>query len=161
MLVITLVQLLPCIVLGSYDSGALVERWGPARSLVAGYGLQTVALGGVAATVATHAPYAVAVALSPFITLSITITRPAQSAVLPAAVRTAEELTAANVMTGWTESAAALVGPGRRRPRPRTRRRGRRPRRHGGPPLGSLLLTVHVVRRLARRGLATRPRTRQ
>ena len=153
-LVITLVQLVPCVVLGPMI-GAMVERWTPARSLVTGYGLQVVSLGGVAATVATHAPYAVVVALTPLITLSITITRPAQSAVLPAAVRTAEELTAANVMTGWTESAAALVGPAV----------AGLALGLGGVaaalvvmaalPLGSLLLTVHVVRRLSRRGLVT------
>jgi hypothetical protein len=151
-LVITLVQLVPCMALGPV-LGALVERWTPARSLVAGYGLQVVAMGGVAVAVVLHAPYPVVVSLTPLITLSLTVTRPAQSAVLPAAVCTAEELTAANVMTGWTESAAALVGPflvgvalGL-----------------GGIvaalvivavlPVGSLLLSVRVVRRLTRRGL--------
>ena len=39
------------------------------------------------------------------------MTRPPQAALLPAIVRTPDELTAANVMTGWTDAAAALVGP--------------------------------------------------
>jgi predicted MFS family arabinose efflux permease len=43
--------------------------------------------------------------------LGIAIPRPAQAALLPAAVETSEELTAANVMTGWTHAAGALAGP--------------------------------------------------
>jgi Cyclic nucleotide-binding domain len=39
------------------------------------------------------------------------VTRPPQAALLPAIVRTPDELTAANVTTGWTDAAAALVGP--------------------------------------------------
>ena len=39
------------------------------------------------------------------------MTRPPQAALLPAIVRSPDELTAANVMSGWTDGAAALVGP--------------------------------------------------
>ena len=156
-LVITLVQLVPCVLLGPM-LGAMVERWTPARSLVAGYLFQVIAIGGVAAAVAAHTPYAVVVALTPLIALSLTVTRPAQSAVLPAAVCTAEELTAANVMTGWTESAAALVGPAVI---------GIALGLSGvvaalvlmaALPLGSLLFSARAIRRLTRRGLtATTP----
>jgi MFS family permease len=151
-LVITLVQLVPCVVLGPMI-GALVERWTPARSLVVGYGLQVLSLGAVATAVAGHAPYAVVVALSPLITLSLTVTRPAQSAVLPAAVRTAEELTAANVMTGWTESAAALVGPALAGLAIGLGGVGAALVVMAVLPLGSLLLAAVVRRRLAARGL--------
>ena len=151
--VITLVQLLPCILLATMI-GALVERWGPARSLVVGYGLQAVTGGAVAGAVAVHAPYPVTVALTPLVCLALTVTRPAQSAVLPAAVRTAEELTAANVMTGWTESAGALVGPAIAGVALGL----------GGLttalvvmavlPLGSLVLSARAVRRITARGIA-------
>ena len=151
-LVITLVQLVPCVLLGPM-LGALVERWTPARSLVAGYLLQAVAIGGGAAAVAAHAPYAVTVALTPLIALSLTVTRPAQSAVLPAAVCTAEELTAANVMTGWTESAAALVGPVLVGIALGLRGVVAALVVMAALPLGSLLLSSRAVRRLARRGL--------
>ena len=39
------------------------------------------------------------------------MTWPAQAVLLPAIVRTPDELTAANVMTDWTVGAASLVGP--------------------------------------------------
>jgi MFS family permease len=110
-LVITLVQLVPSMVLGP-SIGATADRWRPDRILVAGYTLQTVTIGAVAAAMATGAPVAVVYVLAPLTCLSICMTRPSQSALLPSVVRTAEELTAANVMTGWTEGAAALVGPG-------------------------------------------------
>jgi hypothetical protein len=151
-LVITLVQVVPCVVLGPL-LGAVVERWTPARSLVAGYGLQAVAMGGVAAAVDAHAPYALVVALTPLITLALTVTRPAQSAVLPAAVCTAEELTAANVMTGWTESAAALVGPFAAGIALGLRGIVAALVIMSVLPLGSLLLSFRVVRRLSRHGL--------
>ena len=156
-LVITLVQLVPCVLLGPM-LGAMVERWTPARSLVAGYVLQVVAIGGVAAAVAAHAPYALVVALTPLIALSLTVTRPAQSAVLPAAVCTAEELTAANVMTGWTESAAALVGPALIGIALGLRGVVAALTLMAVLPLGSLLLSAGAIRRLTRRGLtATAP----
>jgi hypothetical protein len=42
----------------------------------------------------------------------MTTARPSHAALLPAIVRTPEELTAANVMGGWADGAANLVGPG-------------------------------------------------
>ena len=131
---------------------------GTGPALVAGYLVQVVALGGVAAAVAVDAPYAVVVALTPLIALSLTVTRPAQSAVLPAAVCTAEELTAANVMTGWTESAAALVGPAMVGIALGLRGVVAALILMAVLPLGSLVLSARAVRRLARRGLtATAP----
>jgi hypothetical protein len=42
---------------------------------------------------------------------SITITRPAQGALLPTLARATDELTAANVASSWTESVSVLAGP--------------------------------------------------
>ncbi|MGA7053597.1 MAG: MFS transporter, partial [Mycobacterium sp.] len=109
-LLITLVQMLPCVVLAP-AIGAVADRWDPARALVAGYGIQTVTIGGVALALALDAPTFVIYLLAPLTALSICMTRPPQSALFPSVVRTPDELTAANVMTGWTEGAAALVGP--------------------------------------------------
>ena len=109
-LLITLVQLLPCVVLAP-AIGAAADWWDPARALVAGYGIQAATIGGVALALALDAPTFVIYLLAPLTALSICMTRPPQSALFPSVVRTPDELTTANVMTGWTEGAAALVGP--------------------------------------------------
>lgn len=109
-LLMTVVQLLPCVVLAP-AIGAAADWRDPARALVAGYGIQAVTIGGVALGLALDAPTFVIYLLAPLTALSICMTRPPQSALLPSVVRTPDELTTANVMTAWTEGGAALVGP--------------------------------------------------
>ena len=108
-MLMVLVQLIPCIALSPF-LGALADRRRPSRVLCVGYGLQTLSMGAVAVAIGFGAPVVVFV-LAPLTSLSFTVTRPPQAALLPAIVRTPDELTAANVMTGWTNAAAALVGP--------------------------------------------------
>ncbi|MGO9340940.1 MAG: MFS transporter [Acidimicrobiales bacterium] len=105
-----LVQLIPCIVLGPF-LGALADRLRPSRLLFAGYGLQAISLGGIATAIGLRAPVVVVFLLAPLTALSMSLTRPPQAALLPAIVHQPDELTAANVMSGWTDGAAALVGP--------------------------------------------------
>jgi hypothetical protein len=109
-LVMVLVQLLPCIVLGPFF-GALADRRRPSRVLLVGYVFQALSMAGVAIAIGVGASAVVVFVLAPFTALSLTVTRPPQAALLPAIVRSADELTAANVMSGWTDGAAALVGP--------------------------------------------------
>src|SRR5580658_7556443 len=109
-MLMVLVQLIPCIALGPF-LGALADRRRPSRVLCVGYGLQTLSVGAVAVAIGFGAPVVVFV-LAPLTSLSFTMTRPPQAALLPAIVRSPDELTAANVMMGWTDGAAALVGPG-------------------------------------------------
>jgi predicted MFS family arabinose efflux permease len=109
-MVMVLVQLVPCIVVGPFI-GALADRRRPSRMLRTGYGLQAVTMAGVALAVGVGAPPVAIFALAPLTALSLTVTRPPQAALLPAVVHTPDELTAANVMGGWTDGAAALVGP--------------------------------------------------
>jgi MFS family permease len=105
-----LVQLIPCILLGPF-LGAVADRRAPGRVLCASYGLQAVSMAAVAAAMGFGAPAGVVFALAPLTTLAITITRPAQAALLPAIVATPDQLTAANVMSGWSYGAAGLAGP--------------------------------------------------
>ena len=105
-----LVQLVPCIFLDPL-LGAFADRRRPSRVLFVGYGLQALSMACVAATIGLGAPVVVVFALAPLISLSISLTRPPQAALMPAIVRQPDELTAANVMGGWTDGAAALVGP--------------------------------------------------
>lgn len=109
-MVMVLVQLVPCIALGPF-LGALADRRRPSRVLFVGYGMQACSMAGVAIAIGVQAPVALSFALAPLTALGLTITRPPQAAVLPAIVRTPDELTAANVISGWTDAAAALLGP--------------------------------------------------
>jgi hypothetical protein len=110
-MLMVLVQLIPTIALGPF-LGALADRRRPSRVLRAGYGLQALSMGGVATAIWLGSPPVAVFLLAPLTPISITMTRPPQAALLPAIVRTPDELTAAFVMTGWTDGAAALVGPG-------------------------------------------------
>lgn len=105
-----LVQLLPCVLFGPF-LGAYADRHRPLHVLTGGYALQVVAMDAVATVIVLHAPTAAVFALAPLTALAFTVTRPAQAALFPSVVRTPEELTAANVMCGWTTGAASLLGP--------------------------------------------------
>ena len=105
-----LVQLVPCIVLGPF-LGTLADQHSAHSVLCWGYALQALAMGGVAVAIGLGAPIIVVFVLAPLTALGLSATRPAQAAVLPAVVQTADELTAANVMSGWTFGAASLAGP--------------------------------------------------
>ena len=109
-MLMVLVQLIPSSLLAPFI-GALADRLRPASVLRVSYGLQAASIAAVAVAVTAGVPDIVVFVLAPLTSLSLTATRPAQAALLPAIVRTPEELTAANVMTGWTEGAASLVGP--------------------------------------------------
>ena len=77
-LLIVLVQLLPSIVLAPLI-GAAADRWNPAWTLVAGYGLLVVTMGAVAAAIGLGAPTGVVYALAPLPCLAMCLTRPPQS----------------------------------------------------------------------------------
>jgi predicted MFS family arabinose efflux permease len=108
--VMVLVQLIPCVLLNPFI-GSFADRRRPSAVLRAGYGIQATTMAGVAVVVGLHAPDVLVYLLAALASLGLSVTRPAQAALLPAIVRTPDELTAANVMTGWTEGAASLVGP--------------------------------------------------
>lgn len=109
-MVMVLVQLVPTIVLGPF-LGAMADRRRPSAVLSVGYAAQAASLATVALVMALGAPVILVFIVAPLASISITVTRPAQAALLPAIVRTPAELTAANVMTGWTDGAGSLVGP--------------------------------------------------
>jgi hypothetical protein len=109
-MVMVLVQLIPCVVFGPFF-GALADRHPPARVLRVGYALQMTSMAAVAVAIGGGAPAILVFLLAPVASLSLTVTRPPQAALLPGIVRTPEELTAANVISGWTDGAASLVGP--------------------------------------------------
>ena len=64
-----------------------------------------------AVALVTDAPVPLIYGLAALAATSITVTRPAQNAILPTLARTPDELTAANVASSWTESVSVLAGP--------------------------------------------------
>ncbi len=106
---VALVQLVPAAVLAPFAAAA-ADRRSPVVVLAGGYLLQAAAMAGIAAAVLLRAPL-LAYAFAAVASVALTTTRPAQSAVIPAAAVTADQLTAANVVVSWLE-AAGLVTAG-------------------------------------------------
>ena len=107
---IAITQLVPCALLGPLI-GVVADRNRPGRVLVVGYAVQCATMAGVAIAIATGAPTWTVFVLAPLVNVGITVTRPAQAALVPSIVRTADELTASNVVSGWVEQASRLIVP--------------------------------------------------
>lgn len=108
--VIAAVQLVPAALVAP-GASELADRRGRRVTLRASYLAQAVSLlvTGVV-FLATSVP-ALGYAWAVVAASAVTLTRPAQAALLPRLVRTPSELTGANVACGWVESASFLVGP--------------------------------------------------
>ena len=87
----------------------LGSRHGPKRVLFAGYLAETVAMVAACLLIQLSAPRWTVFAVSVLVSVAITLARPAQAALLPAIVHTPDELTASNVLAGWSESAWKLI----------------------------------------------------
>ena len=108
--VIAAVQLLPAAVVAPLTA-RLIEARGAAATLVAGYVAQAVSVGTTAALMLSGAPSPIVYAGAVIASCAVTLTRPAQSALLPAVVETPAQLTAANVVSGWVDNLSVLAGP--------------------------------------------------
>jgi Na+/melibiose symporter-like transporter len=108
---IALAQLVPAAVVAPL-AASIADRRSPAALLLGGYVAQALGLAASAAAIGLDAP-ALAWCAAVVASTAVVTTRPAQAALTPALVRTAEELTAANAVSGWIESvgivAAGLV----------------------------------------------------
>jgi Cyclic nucleotide-binding domain/Major Facilitator Superfamily len=119
---VAVAQLVPAALLAPI-AATVADRRSPVGVLVGGYLVQVAGMLATAVAIALDAPlgaYASAVVAS----AAVATTRPAQTVLVPAMVRKAEELTAANALTGWIESASvvgssaatgvllAIAGPG-------------------------------------------------
>jgi hypothetical protein len=107
---VALVQLVPAALVAPLAAIA-GDRFRRERVLLAGYLAQSLAMAATAAALLAEAPVPLVYGLAALSATSITITRPAQNALLPSLARTTDELTAANVASSWTESVSVLGGP--------------------------------------------------
>ena len=108
--IIVAVQLVPCIVLSPFLS-ALPDRYRTGRVLFLSYIGMAVATGVLAFAIALGAPLWVVCIVASLGCLAMSVPRPAESALLPAIVRTPDELTAAHVASSWMENASIMLAP--------------------------------------------------
>ncbi len=101
-------QLVPAAICAPFLA-LLADRHRPVLVLVGGYLAQAAGMGVVAIAIATDAPVAVVYAGAVLAAIAVTITRPAQAVIEPSLARSAEELTATNVVSSWVESGSVLV----------------------------------------------------
>ncbi|MGH3256745.1 MAG: cyclic nucleotide-binding domain-containing protein [Streptosporangiaceae bacterium] len=104
---VAVVQLVPAAVLAPV-AAAVADRRSPVILLAGGYLALAVVVGAITAAILLGAPLA-AYGCASVAFVAVTTTRPAQSAVIPSAAVTADQLTAANVVVSWLEAAGVVV----------------------------------------------------
>jgi hypothetical protein len=104
---VAVAQLVPAALLAPV-AAAVADRRSPGGVLVSGYLMQVVGMLATALAIGLDAPLAAYVG-AVVASAAVATTRPAQTPLVPGLVHNAEELTAANALTGWIESASLVA----------------------------------------------------
>ncbi len=105
-----LIRLVPAALAAPFTA-SLVDRFSRVGVMVISDLVRFVLMLAAAATIAVDGPAPLVYALIALSTISGTVFRPAQAALLPALVRSPSELTAANVASSTLESVGTFLGP--------------------------------------------------
>ena len=108
--IVAMIQLIPAGLIAPF-AGAAGDRFRLDRVLVSGYLLQAGSLGAAMVALYADAPVTITVAFATLAAMSITITRPVQSAILPTITHSPADLTAANAAAGLAENLGVFLGP--------------------------------------------------
>jgi predicted MFS family arabinose efflux permease len=92
-------------------ASVLGDRMPRERALLIGYAVQTLSVGGTAVALFAGTSAFVVYALLAVVTASMTLTRPAQSALFPQLALSPDELIGANAIAGSIHGGGALIGP--------------------------------------------------
>jgi MFS transporter/cyclic nucleotide-binding protein len=104
---VAIAQLVPAALLAPV-AAAGADRRSPVGVLVGGYLVQVAGMLATALAIGLEVPLAAYVG-AVVASAAVATTRPAQTALVPGLVHNAEELTAANALTGWIESASVVA----------------------------------------------------
>jgi MFS transporter/cyclic nucleotide-binding protein len=104
---VAVAQLVPAALLAPV-AASVADRRSPVGVLVGGYIVQVVGMLAAAVAIALDSPLA-AYGGAVLASTAVATTRPAQTVVVPGLVHNAEELTAANALTGWIESVSVVA----------------------------------------------------